>query len=75
MERYLDAIDHTLAGDVPAPPEPPLRVLGALGPRMLELARDRANGAHPFFVPPETLPMLARCWGRGDCCVPSRWSS
>jgi probable F420-dependent oxidoreductase len=29
------------------------RVLAALGPRMLELARDRAAGAHSYFVPVE----------------------
>ena len=28
-------------------------VLAALGPRMLELSRDRALGAHPYFSPPE----------------------
>ena len=29
------------------------RVLAAMGPRMLELARDRAYGAHPYFMAPE----------------------
>ena len=28
-------------------------VLAALGPRMLALARERAQGAHPYFMPPE----------------------
>jgi probable F420-dependent oxidoreductase len=28
-------------------------LLAALRPRMLELARDRADGAHPYFVPVE----------------------
>ena len=27
-------------------------MLAALGPRMLELARDRTAGAHPYLVPP-----------------------
>jgi len=32
-----------------APPlEKPLRVIPALGPKMLELACDIADGAHPF---------------------------
>jgi probable F420-dependent oxidoreductase len=31
----------------------PVRVLAALGPRMLELAAARAAGAHPYFVPVE----------------------
>ncbi len=29
------------------------RILAALGPRMLALARDRSCGTHPYFVPPE----------------------
>jgi probable F420-dependent oxidoreductase len=28
-------------------------ILSALGPRMLELARDRASGAYPYLVTPE----------------------
>lgn len=50
MSAYLDAMD-----EAPAPavtPEAP-RVLAALGPRMLALARDKASGAHPYFVPVE----------------------
>jgi probable F420-dependent oxidoreductase len=29
------------------------RILAALGPKMLELARDRSAGAHPYNVTPE----------------------
>ncbi len=51
MTAYLDAMD---AADWvgPAVERPPL-VLAALGPRMLELAAQRADGAHPYFVPVE----------------------
>ena len=31
----------------------PPRVLAALGPKMLALSRDRAQGAHPYFMPAE----------------------
>lgn len=48
MRAYLDALD---AAPVPVPPGD--RVLAALGPRMLALARDRAGGAHPYNVTPE----------------------
>ena len=48
MVEYLDALD---AADVPFPAGS--RVLAALGPRMLGLARARAAGAHPYFVPVE----------------------
>lgn len=48
MREYLDALD---AGPRPVPVEE--RVLAALGPRMLELARDRSAGAHPYLVVPD----------------------
>jgi probable F420-dependent oxidoreductase len=48
MVEYLDGLD---AAAVPWPAD--ARVLAALRPRMLGLARDRAAGVHPYFVPPE----------------------
>ena len=45
---FLDALD---AADPPVPVGE--RALAALGPRMLELARDRTAGAHPYLVVPE----------------------
>jgi probable F420-dependent oxidoreductase len=45
LNGYLDALD---AADLPADS----RVLAALGPNMLALARDRAGGAYPFLVSP-----------------------
>ena len=48
MVEFLDALE---VADSPVPPRE--RVLAALGPRMLELARDRSLGAHPYCVPPE----------------------
>ena len=50
MVRYLDEMDRLVPADDPAWTP---RVLAALGPRMLRLARERAVGAHPYFVPPE----------------------
>jgi probable F420-dependent oxidoreductase len=35
------------------PSERPATVLAALGPKMLKLSADRADGAHPYFVPVE----------------------
>jgi probable F420-dependent oxidoreductase len=50
MRRYLNAMAEAVyAGPEPDPPVP--LVLAALGPRMLELAAERADGAHPYFVP------------------------
>ena len=45
MREYLDALD---AAETPVPAVE--RVLAALGPRMLELSRDRTAGAHPYLV-------------------------
>lgn len=50
MRRYLDAMD-TDSYRAPAPVSPSPVVLAALRPRMLELARERTAGAHPYFVP------------------------
>src|SRR6266566_9573034 len=52
MRTYLEAM---LTAQYAAPePDPPVPlVLGALGPRMLALAAERADGAHPYFVPVE----------------------
>jgi probable F420-dependent oxidoreductase len=47
LAGYLDELD-TVEPTVPAE----ARVLAALGPRMLQLARDRAAGAYPFLVTP-----------------------
>jgi probable F420-dependent oxidoreductase len=52
MRRYLDRMDDApYAGPRSSSGSP--RVLAALRPRMLELARERAAGAHPFLVPVE----------------------
>lgn len=52
MREYLDGMEA--ATYVPPAPEIPVPVvLAALRPKMLELARDRTDGAHPYFVPVE----------------------
>jgi probable F420-dependent oxidoreductase len=51
MREYLEAIDGHAYG-APAPEHPSPVLLGALRSKMLELARDRTAGAHPYFVPP-----------------------
>ena len=78
MRDYLDALDTPARfpgfgrDDAPAPEPPPApprlpRVLAALGPRMLALARDRADGAHPYFMPPEHTRRAREALG------PDRW--
>jgi len=54
MREYLDAMDAAFYAAAPPPDDPaPRRVLAALGPKMLELARDRTDGAHPYNITPE----------------------
>jgi probable F420-dependent oxidoreductase len=52
MRDYLDAMDRA-SSSAPEPTGAPRRMLAALGPKMLELAAERALGAHPYFVPVE----------------------
>ncbi|MFF3665706.1 LLM class F420-dependent oxidoreductase [Microtetraspora malaysiensis] len=52
MAGYLDAMDQARY-DAKAPTHPAPLLLAALRPKMLGLARDRADGAHPYFVPVE----------------------
>ena len=49
MNEYLDEMDATRTVN-PLPEVPVRRLLAAYGPKMLELARDRAAGAHCYKV-------------------------
>jgi probable F420-dependent oxidoreductase len=72
MRNYLRGIDVQPAGDLPAPPEPPSRVLAAIGPEMLELARDHAQGAHQFLVTPEHTHSARGILGPGRLLAPEQ---
>src|SRR3977135_140729 len=50
MAKYLDDMDAALFMAV-GPQERPATVLAALGPKMLRLSAEHADGAHPYFVP------------------------
>ncbi|RMD82226.1 MAG: TIGR03620 family F420-dependent LLM class oxidoreductase [Candidatus Dadabacteria bacterium] len=52
MRQYLDRMQAAPYTAV-APKEDPPIVIGALHPRMLALAAERTQGAHPYLVPPE----------------------
>jgi probable F420-dependent oxidoreductase len=71
MRDYLDSVDSSLY-IAPPPGEPPERVLAALGPKMLELARDRARGAHPYFVPPEHTEIARTILGDDRLLAPEQ---
>src|SRR5690606_27215620 len=56
--------------NAPSPPEKPLTVIAALGPKMLELARDKADGAHPYNVTPAHTKLAREILGPGKLlCV------
>jgi probable F420-dependent oxidoreductase len=67
MRAYLDALD----GAEPAVPRD-ARVLAALGPKMLELARDRTAGAHPYNVTPEHTASAREVLGDGPVLAPEQ---
>ena len=64
---FLDEIDATT-------PTVPVneRALAALGPKMLELSRDRSAGAHPYLVPPEHTRFAREILGGGVLLAPEQ---
>jgi probable F420-dependent oxidoreductase len=73
MRDYLGGMDHgydVYRGVAPSPRPP--RVLAALGPKMLELAGERADGAHTFFVPPEHTARARETLGAGKLLAPEQ---
>ena len=65
MAGYLDGLDAA-----PTPMAAADRLLAALGPKMLELARARTSGTHPYLVTPE-LTAKARAGIGPDLLVAS----
>jgi probable F420-dependent oxidoreductase len=57
----------------PDPPEKPLTILAALGPRMLALSGELADGAHPYNVPPEHTAQSRQILGAGKLLCPEVW--
>lgn len=60
MEHYLDGLDAA-----PAPVPADQRVLAALGPKMLHLAKTRTAGTHPYLVTPEHTAAARDALGAG----------
>jgi probable F420-dependent oxidoreductase len=68
MRDYLDQMDAAAKSPFIAEPFP--FVLAALGPKMLELARDRADGAHPFLSPVEHTAKARQILGPDKLLIP-----
>ncbi|WP_181783972.1 TIGR03620 family F420-dependent LLM class oxidoreductase [Pseudonocardia pini] len=71
MREYLDGIDA--APYTAQRPTTPVRyVLAALRPRMLGLAGERTDGAHPYFVTPEHTARARETLGAGPLLCPEQ---
>jgi probable F420-dependent oxidoreductase len=67
MAEFLDGLD---AAPVPLPKG--RRVLAALGPKMLELARTRTAGTHPYNVTPEHTALAREAVGPEALVLPEQ---
>jgi probable F420-dependent oxidoreductase len=68
MRAYLQAMAVAPYKAVP-PASPPKTVLAALGPKMLELSAELADGAHPYNVTPEHTQQARAILGARLLCV------
>jgi len=57
----------------PEPPEKPLTVVAALGPRMMALSAELADGAHPYNTTPEHTAQARAILGPGKLLCPEVW--
>jgi probable F420-dependent oxidoreductase len=70
MRAYLDSMDAAPYHSVP--PASTTRVLAALGPKMLQLAAERADGAHPYNVTPEHTAKARKLLGPKPLLCPEQ---
>jgi probable F420-dependent oxidoreductase len=71
MRDYLDAMGEATYS-APAPTEPLPLLLAALRPKMLELARDRSDGAHPYLVTPRHTARARELLGPDPVLAPEQ---
>ena len=71
MVEYLSKMDESLFMAV-GPDERTPRVLAALGPKMLALSADQADGAHPYFTTPEHTTTARETMGPDALLAPEQ---
>src|SRR5205823_7139743 len=71
MVNFLDEMDNAQYMAV-GPSERPATVLAALGPKMLRLSAERADGAHPYFVPVEHTAQAREILGPDPILAPEQ---
>ncbi|MEQ1890833.1 MAG: TIGR03620 family F420-dependent LLM class oxidoreductase, partial [Alphaproteobacteria bacterium] len=70
MKAYLEAMKSGAPFSAIPPAETPPTVIAALGPKMLELSKTHAAGAHPYLVTPEHTAQARKILGEGPMlCV------
>ncbi len=71
MRNYLDQMEKALYMAHEAE-KPGKLVLAALRPKMLGLAAERTDGAHPYFVTPEHTAQAREILGEGKLLAPEQ---
>jgi probable F420-dependent oxidoreductase len=72
MASYLRSLDELLDRYRAVRTSATVRLLGALGPRMLNLSSVMADGAHTYLVPPEHTAEARTILGPGKLLVPEQ---
>jgi probable F420-dependent oxidoreductase len=68
IEVTRDWIERAQAAGLPAD----AINIAALGPKMLELARDKTSGAHPYLVTPDHTTLARKILGPGKVLAPEQ---
>jgi probable F420-dependent oxidoreductase len=71
MRSYLESMPR-MRYMGPPPAEKPKTVIGALGPRMLEVAAAFADGAHPYNITPDHTAKARSVLGPGKLLCPEQ---
>jgi probable F420-dependent oxidoreductase len=72
MRAYLQAMREAPYG-APQPSARPLTIVAALGPRMMALSSELADGAHPYNTTPEHSAQARTILGPGKLLCPEVW--
>ena len=72
MRAYLEAMREA-PYQAPPPREKPLTVVAALGPRMMKLSAELADGAHPYNTTVEHTAEARAILGPGKLLCPEVW--
>ncbi|HEU0156957.1 MAG TPA: TIGR03620 family F420-dependent LLM class oxidoreductase [Stellaceae bacterium] len=72
MRRYLEGM-RAASYQAPAPAAQPPTILAALGPRMIALSAELADGAHPYNTTPEHSAEARGILGPGKLLCPEVW--